>query len=1643
MSRLDNFKDIVDSKLGDVSVSDAMKERVRQGIAEQQAPKRRFRPAPFVAAAGLVAACAILALIYVPRGAQAVIPSVPTSPPVINIAPQEMTMKAVRETAVGVSTDSGFTLSLPGTDMDGQTLKSSIVVLPALDFEVTAEGEGEYTLSPTEPMQKNTVYTFALAAAPEGADAPVPMSWAFQTEAELTVISRLPADSTSGVPVNTGIEVTFSAPVDVKPGDVEISPAADGHIEMFGRTMVFVPSSPLSLDTVYTFTVKAGAGAAGGLALAEDCVFSFRTEEDYSGDKLAMYLSGGINEIAGVGETVALGMSSNHTPYNNKTITEEMQVNVFAIPTAEKYLELVHAHTRGIHASLGRAGDYVIDTASLSSVADFAQVPIYSDYRYLYYIILPDRLELGYYLIEAKLEDVVVQKLLCVSNLSIWQQSVADETLLWLNDASSGKPVAGAEVNAGGNKGVTDAGGIAVLETPDGDTFDVYAAAGGDSAAFIASPGQREPAQGQMYYSFMYTDRQIYQPNDTVRLWGYISPKIKGVEMPGSVTLSCDSMSPMTVSVNEGGAFEAEIVIENSLSTYLSVSLMMDGEMLSNRWVTVTEYEKPVYVLSAEPGKPYYRLGEPVSITVTSEFFDGTPATGLLVSTDRASDGLSSYTDSAGNATFSFAERVQNSWWPYYDYMYINAGSYETGGGSANKAVPRFPSDYMMELELAEGPDGTRTLEAVMSAIDFEAVDTWFAGGKDIHTEGFYDAIRGQSISQQINVDVFRQEYIREQSGEHYDFISKKTIPVYSYREEVTLADRFTMTVEPGGSSSKTLDYIPENRVSYYLDIGYTGPDGLYVVERMYYPQIGSLYESDYKTYSLTTDKTAYVEGESALLKLNENYEPTESTGRILYTAVGADMILWDITQSSGFTVGFTGDMVPGCMVYGAYFDGKHIFPVEPAVLRIDLQSRGLDIKVETDSVSYRPGGTVKADVTITDKDGAPVAAQFALSAVDEAVFALAEQYVDPLGQILEPYYGRTMSTFASYRQPGDIFRGAAEGGGEGMADSIRSDFMDNAAFITGVTDAGGTAAVEFKLADNLTSWRITCVAVADGPRAGTARVNIPATLPFFINLGLSKSYVQGDEIVVSARAAGSAISAGDAVKYSVTLSGGGQTIKADDAGGASEHRFINLGKLPAGQYDVTVTAQCGKYTDGEKHTISVYESRIEMPVAESMPVASLQSLTAARYPVDLMLYDSDNAKYAEALFSMLRGGERADQKICAAIASKELGRLMPEWTGDEALQKSARNVQKYTGGVPLLEYSGEETLLTAKILAAGSEYIDREAAIAYLNNIAADRNAAQSEVVAALMGLAAAKQPVLLDIRRIFEESSDLLTLRERIQLMTGLAYLGDIVSAKSWYDENITPKLKATGAWLSVDAGDDAYAATGEAVVLSALVGASDAGKLLDYVMGTDSDVYLPLLDIAQWLRLAPGPGASKAKLSYMKDGQRITVDLSKEIFHHVVMGKRQLEEAAFSTQGDITVTASYVAAAEDIKAKSDAVTIEKFYGVSDQYGITVTIKMTFGGEAPEGWYTLADVLPSGLRYSGTDYNNNRCHLISQDGGRAVFAVGRTKGPDVTVPTQISLTYYARVAIPGSYISESPIIRHVESGLIAAGQRGVYTAP
>jgi uncharacterized protein YfaS (alpha-2-macroglobulin family) len=197
---------------------------------------------------------------------------------------------------------------------------------------------------------------------------------------------------------------------------------------------------------------------------------------------------------------------------------------------------------------------------------------------------------------------------------------------------------------------------------------------------------------------------------------------------------------------------------------------------------------------------------------------------------------------------------------------------------------------------------------------------------------------------------------------------------------------------------------------------------------------------------------------------------------------------------------------------------GKPSFKIGYAKLAVEPSSKRLQVKITPNKKEFRVGETLEAEVEVLDATGKGVKSEVALAAVDAGVLNLIGY---SLPDVFETFYrerglgvrtSQSLLHLVEQRNYGE--KGEARGGdkgGEGTGGyAFRQNMMTTPYWNpTLITDANGKAKIQFKLPDNLTTFRLMAVAStveAFGKAQSDVVVSQPlsmiAALPRFVRIG-------------------------------------------------------------------------------------------------------------------------------------------------------------------------------------------------------------------------------------------------------------------------------------------------------------------------------------------------------------------------------------------------------------------------------------------------------------------------------------------------------------------------------------------------------------
>ncbi|MBQ7980681.1 MAG: hypothetical protein IJ305_03635, partial [Oscillospiraceae bacterium] len=1096
-----------------------------------------------------------------------------------------------------------------------------------------------------------------------------------------------------------------------------------------------------------------------------------------------------------------------------------------------------------------------------------------------------------------------------------------------------------------------------------------------------------EPSLDDLYFSYVYTDRAIYNNDDTINVWGVIRPRKAGLEMPDdlSLELGYDGLQ-FPMKMNSDGTFTAALDFADlSYSWGAPVMLMSGDTTLSSNYVQIKDHIKPTYEFETDfPAYVMYPQENPFKVSVQASLFDGTAAGGLTFDTWGGSllsaNPSTLVTDENGYAEAEILLEDSENWKPSYEYISLKLTGVENSYNEAYTSIIAFYRDIMVEDSYDAD---ARRLELTVSEIVSDNIEY----GENLWSDEFYDKIRGGRTDITATMKITRHWYENVENGTYYDFLQKKNITKYKYvsHEETVLTDSFTTT------NGKHIIDIPEAEGRYEIELEWKDSQGRITKDTYYvynYDYDDSYDENQEKRFTFVTDKREFKENEAVTFSLENNYSEYEGEGRVLLQLHGTEFDDYAVYDSTSFSHVMTAECIPNVTAIGAYFDGRHVYPIYEDYYYSDLSfnpaEREIVLDITSDKEKYSPSERATVTVTAKDKNGNIMPnASVVLSGADEASFAVANQVADPLNEIYKDIYGGYAVQYYSYIEHSLNEATAGEQGGGGDDSEVRKNFKDTAAFLTAVTDAGGKAVFSVDLPDNITEWRATAVAVyekeTDFVYAGASKHPIVVTQPLFIEPIMLDEIVEGDDLAVAAHCFGE--KAGTE-KITVTLTGNGVNLEKSALAG----RTVNFGKLDKGEYTVRFKAESGENSDVIEKTVVVRDSLLEANVTGSFNLADGVDIAPKSWPMCIMFYDAEHILYTDTLYKLMqRAGERLDMRIASSFASKEFGFI----TEEEFISEFEGITS--TGLAKLMTSSDENVALTAKICAAAPELVNRSEVVSRMYDVLETETYYTENISSAYLALAALGEPVMTEIRDVLENNSftstispDEFHIEDGLRLTAALALLGDFDTAIKYYNIFTEKMSIGTDGNGEETAHLERLELTQTAIMPAAILRLPEADSIARYLISTAQIYDSFALELMVYLNNYTTNTEGDAVFTYNRNGKAETVTLDRHFGTHITFTEEQFTEADFKvTSGEILAVASYRGNPTQNDTKP-TLTVNKTISGDLVPGELVTVKITVKGGTDEfgnSFYTVNDVVPSCGRFneSVTGWANENGQLLT----------------------------------------------------------------
>lgn len=1618
--------------------------------------------------------------------------------------PSFFTLKSTTQSKYGILLKETFVLAARESVDLGfleNNLKSSIPVeispVSSTEFKITAQGSlgNDQLVSLSLPVKNIEAngHTFDRN-----------YGWTFQTQGKFRVKTGIPGDKKTNVPLKTGIEITFSQDDFKDPTNlINIEPAIEWRAERHGETFAIVPLKPLRPKTLYTVSLRKGLNLdSRNDPISEDYSFSFQTQEEESFNNKVRpprislsknFIQSAVNEAPAV--TI---FSSNWKDDLN------LKTKIYKFSDIDKFIES-RKKIDEISSSWYSyfAEDEAADVDSLAKVTEIDLKVQKKDN--VEFIQLPQPLSGGFYLIQfwyedgKKLEQLWVQS----TNISGYTSVGKVHTLVWINDVESGDSVKEAQVQPVGlgTSFSTNDVGIAVFSTPqvfhEKSLHYIKVSTGnGDLALPVNSLGsnaKESQKESNDYWSYLYHERILYKPGDTVYFWGAVKERDTG-SVPASIKVSISagyyySYSPsetsglasVNITPNSDGSFIGNIPLANIPQGSYSLILKVNDLQVNQGGFQITEYKKPEMKLEVTSSKNAVFTGEKVDFTAKVSFFDGTPAKQIPLKIHESRGGKVSEvtTDQKGQITYAYEPKYDGNenYYPRYESITINPALAESSEIEGFGSVFVYGAKLMITtISRQEGDKAFLT--AKLNKVNLDNINQ----GKSFD-------VKGESVAnKEVSMNITKTWWEKIEIGTYYDFIEKTTRPSYRYqRHDDKVLDTKLKTNDKGEIS---YEFNMENKKSYQVTLSLEDEDKHPVTAKVYY-----YYYEGHQNYSsdefaqpeLTLDskENNFSVGDNVNLKIKykgEDYKDTDKN-RFLFILAQRGRQDFFVEDQANFSFAFADKHIPNTYAAAIIFTGKYYQVASPYCqwewscsyysyyyedyyfnsleVRYREGDSKLDLSISKDIEKYKPGDKAKISIKVSKNDQPVSDSEVNLVLVDQALAAI--------GGVIKPdilaklYTSVPNGIYYNYYSHKPVFPKppAAERGGGGGDE--RQVFKDTSFFGRAKTDGEGNATFEFTLPDNITTWIVYAQAVNSNLDAGQAEGKLVATKDFFVTSNFPAEFLQKDKAYISGNGFGVKVSPNQPISYEVAfLQGDSELQKLKGQGPASKDTVFEFPGLSVGDYKVWLKGAIGGLTDGVIYPFKVIDSRLDLKMSKKFRLEKGQNVNSLdlpgvneEKPVKLVISDIGRGVYYSQLYNFcFTSSNRLEKRL----AQKKANATLLERFNEEPCSVKDDEIsvfQNIDGGLSQVSWGGSVLETTVWALHVDAEVFDKEKLATYLEQKLIQGNSGNIQKIYAAWGLTLVGKPHLNDLLTLAQTS---VGFDDKVIVALALADTGNLETAREIYYDLLADYGYTYKPYIRIQSNPqkdqqtsvDKYVEdTGLTLLLGSMTEKNYNDGLFYYIRDYQNQVDDIVLDLGKISFINEELGklpSEDTKLTFKSASREQSFDLSKGGKVSLTLLEGEFKSTIISLNSGKAEINSYYFAMPDILSQipNDQRLIlkrtlkkAKGEGSSIRPGDIVEIKVDFDldkDKAPLGGYSITDHLPSGLVFIDNPqmYGFKHSGWVRQDKPN-VIKYTFYNSPWWQKYGDRTFKYYARAGSVGTYIAEPVIMQsYLDLGVI-----------
>ncbi len=745
----------------------------------------------------------------------------------------------------------------------------------------------------------------------------------------------------------------------------------------------------------------------------------------------------------------------------------------------------------------------------------------------------------GLYLVEVAYRELRAYTLVMVTDLALVSKTAPGQVLLFVMQRESGQPVASAQAVVFNNhrelaRGTTDSNGVfqSTFQNIKVDNCVMVATVGNSVAATSVEPFFFFDTSATEYVGYIYTDRPVYRPTHVVDFKGIVRAKTAGkysADVPGPITVEVNDANQKTIyhqklDISSFGTFNGTLTLGPlaALGTYSITAYIGDKRLYG--MFEVQEYKKPEFEVAVSTDKPRYLQGDAIQATISARYYFGAPVSGGHVKYSIYRSGYMFpywrilWGDEEFEGDASEAEGAEN---PTEDYF----------GQEVSQGTGQLDADGLLHLALpTEVAKNKRDYRYRIEAHVTDASNREIMGGRGVVVTYSTLVVLVQTDryvyapGQQADVTVRTLDYDSNPVSASVQ-LTFESHPSWDRRIAPEVLAQADVTTDAHGVAhySYTVPNVP------WLTLSASGFDANQRQARFESNLwISGVFggQGGVRRVDIYPGKHSYKPGETAHV-LIATHQPG---AQVLVTTEGQQVYTWSLHASEGDSltvdVPIEERFEPNFFLNVAFVKNEQLIEGSKDIA-VPAAGKVLKVIVETDKPQYRPGERVTYSLTALGSGGRGVNAELSLGVVDEAIYAIRPDAVQPPEKVFYSstwdkvftqfstaywfmgYSGRHKMELTELRAPTRLadFKNA-----QTVQPQVRKYFPDTIQWLPAiVTDASGKARASFDFPDSLTTWRATVRAVTRDTMVGQVVAKVVTRKNLILRLETPRFMNQGD----------------------------------------------------------------------------------------------------------------------------------------------------------------------------------------------------------------------------------------------------------------------------------------------------------------------------------------------------------------------------------------------------------------------------------------------------------------------------------------------------------------------------------------------------